>query len=422
MTAPRLPAFLAALALLSGCRSGATAGPAPVPDVARLRADVAWLADDAREGRGTGSAGNDSAAAWLAARFAALRLEPPVPGYLQRFTARPAAHGTSTPGLPTQNVVALVRGRDPALRGQVVVVGAHFDHLGRGRSGGALDVDARDAIRNGADDNASGTAAVLELARLLRANPPRRSVLLALFSGEELGLLGSQYLVEHSPVSLDSVNAMLNLDMVGRLRDRTLIVYGVETAREMRALVDSANHGALTIRTIGDGFGPSDHSSFYARGIPVLHLFTNTHDDYHRATDDAEKVNAEGMAEVVAFAERVVRRLADASARLTPVRVAAPAPRAVARAGGPQPSLGTVPDMSAGEVPGLKLTGVRPGSPGDAAGLRAGDVIVRFDGKAVTDLQSYSDALYARKPGDRVEIVVLRGTERVTLTAVLGQR
>src|SRR5215204_5894283 len=143
------PALLAALALLAGCRPGAVGGRAVSPDAARLRADVTWLADDAREGRGTGSAGNDSAAAWLAARFAALRLEPALPGYLQRFIARPAAHsagsgqaGQFAPGLPTQNVVALVRGRDPALRGQVVVVGAHFDHLGRGSSGGALDVDA----------------------------------------------------------------------------------------------------------------------------------------------------------------------------------------------------------------------------------------------------------------------------------------
>ena len=409
-----------AIAVASG-RAAAQPSPAPAADPARLRGDVATLAQDAWEGRGTGTPGNDSAATWIAARFAALGLQPVVPGYLQRFTARPSAHGPNGPGLPTQNVVALLPGSDPTLRDEIVVVGAHFDHLGRG-TGGALDPDAGDAIRNGADDNASGTAAVLELARMLRAAPPRRSVLFALFSGEELGLLGSQYLVEHAPVPVDRMVAMVNFDMVGRLRANKLIVYGVETAREMRALVDSANQGALDIRGVGDGFGPSDHSSFYARGMPVLHLFTDLHDDYHRTTDDVERIDAAGMARVVDFAARTVRRIADRPARLTYVRSEAPRAASSSRSGGPQPSLGTIPDMAAGDVPGLRLTGVRAGGAGDQAGLKAGDVVVEFDGKTVTDLQSYSDALYARKPGDEVVIVVLRDGRRVTVRATLGQR
>jgi aminopeptidase YwaD len=394
---------------------------AALPDSARLRADIDFLASDALEGRGTGTAGNDSAAAFVARRYAALGLRPMSAGYLQPFAARPSAHAGAAVTLPTQNVVGFLPGRDPALRGQTIVIGAHIDHLGRSPAS-ALDPDARDAIRNGADDNASGTAAVLELARILRANPPRRSVLFANFSGEELGLLGSQYFVEHSPVPVDSIVAMLNFDMVGRLRGDSLIVYGVATAREMPSVLDSANAPLrLVIRGVGDGFGPSDHSSFFARNIPVLHFFTNIHDDYHRATDDASKINAPGAAKVVALAERVVRQIDTRDARLTFVRGAPPAPVAP-RAAGPQVYLGSIPDMAAGDVPGLKLTGVRAGSPADSAGLKAGDVVVELAGKPVTDLQSYSDALYANKPGDEIEVVVLRGGQRVKVRVRLGRR
>jgi hypothetical protein len=242
------------------------------------------------------------------------------------------------------------------------------------------------------------------------------------FSGEELGLLGSQYFVEHSPVPLDSTVAMLNFDMVGRMRGDSLIVYGVASARELPSLLDSANSAiGLHVRGIGDGFGPSDHSSFFARNIPVLHFFTNLHDDYHRATDDADKINAAGEARVVALAERIVRDLDDRNARLTFVRSAAPAPVAGARTGS-SVYLGSIPDMTAPDVKGLRLTAVRAGSPADSAGLKAGDIVVEFGGKAVTDLQSYSDALYSHQPGDEVDVVVLRQNDRVQLRVRLGKR
>jgi Zn-dependent M28 family amino/carboxypeptidase len=391
-------------------------------DSARLRADIEFLASDALEGRGTGTAGNDSAAAFVARRYRALGLRALSRDYLQSFSARPSmnAHTGTAAQYPTQNVVAFLEGTDRALRGQVIVIGAHIDHLGRSAVS-ALDPEARDAIRNGADDNASGTAAVLELARLLKANPPRRSVLFVNFSGEELGLLGSQYFVEHSPVPIDSMVAMLNFDMVGRLRGDSLIVYGVATARELPALLDSANAGlGMRVHGIGDGFGSSDHSSFFARGLPVLHFFTNIHDDYHRATDDAGKISAAGTARVVTLAERLVRQVDARDARLSFVRAA---PAAVTqRGGGSQVYLGSIPDMAAGETPGLRLTGVRAGSPADSAGLKAGDVVVELAGKRVTDLQSYSDALYANRPGDEITIVVVRNGERITVRTRLGRR
>jgi hypothetical protein len=341
-------------------------------------------------------------------------------GFLQHFIAVPPTRQARPDSLATQNVVALLRGGDPALRREYVVIGAHFDHLGRSTTG-ALDPEARDAVRLGADDNASGTAAVLELARIFAKSPPRRSLLFVNFSGEEQGTLGSSYFVDHMPVPIDSVDAMLNFDMVGRLRADRLIVYGVATAKELPEILERANAATrLAIAAQGDGFGPSDHSSFYARGIPVLHFFTDLHDDYHRATDVAEKVDAGGEARVVALAERVAREIADRPSRLTYLRTVQPAPMAPRE--GSEVYLGTIPDMAGGDTPGLRLSGVRAGSPADAAGLKAGDVIVEFGGRPVKDLYEYSDALYSRKPGDVISVVVLRGGQRLTLQVTLGKR
>jgi hypothetical protein len=447
-TARRPVPLLAGALLAAACNAVPTPAPAPqsgtagpaMADSAAIRRDVAWLADDALEGRATGTAGNDSAALFIARRFQALGLEPLLAaaagcgagresggclaGYAQPFTARSAAlaHAGSPWELPTRNVAALLPGRDSALRDEYVVIGAHFDHLGRSTSG-ALDPGAGNAIRNGADDNASGTAAVLDLARLLALRPPARSIIFVAFSGEELGLLGSQFFAEHAPVPLADVRAMLNFDMVGRLRDDKLIVYGVATADELPEIVASANvEPRLAISAVGDGFGPSDHGSFYAKEIPVLHFFTDLHGDYHRATDDASLVSAAGIARVVEYAERVVRAIAD---RPSPLTFRRAAPRVAAGGRSSNPSrvyLGTIPDMAAGEGTGLRVTGVTPGSPGDKAGLRAGDVVVELAGKAVTDLYSYTDALYANAPGDVVRIVVLRDGRRVTLEATLGTR
>jgi len=408
---------------------GSARGPAPTatPDTAALMRDVRYLASDALEGRGTGTAGNDSAAAYIARRFGSIGLSPAFsPGaapFVQRFIARSVAaqHAGLAGELPTQNVAGIVRGTDPSLRNEYVILGAHFDHLGRSTMG-ALDADVPNAIHNGADDNASGTAAVIELARLLVRNPPKRSVIFVTFSGEELGLLGSQYFVDHLPVPLEKVRAMLNFDMVGRMQGDRLIVYGVATARELSDIVARANAVApLTLTATGDGFGASDHSSFYAKNLPVLHFFTNVHEDYHKATDDVDKVNATGMARVVALAERVTREIADRSEPLTFVRAVAQAPTSSTREN-TSAYLGSIPDMGATEVTGVRLTGVRAGSPADNAGMKAGDIIVEFAGKPVKDLYAYTDALYAQKPGDTVDIVVLRGTERVTVKVTLGRR
>jgi hypothetical protein len=265
----------------------------------------------------------------------------------------------------------------------------------------------------------------MELARLFAARPARRTIMVVAFSAEELGLLGSQWFVEHSPVPVDSVAAMLNFDMVGRLTADKLLVYGTATAAELPAILDSANAAgpALAVKGIGDGFGPSDHSSFYVKNVPVLHFFTDQHADYHAATDDVATLNYAGAARVVDLAHGVARRIADRPTRLTFQKAATTQRMAGAQSSqGPRPWLGSVPDMSSDGVKGLKLQGVTPDSPADKAGLRAGDVVVAMDDAPVTDLYTYTDALYARKPGDVLKVTVLRGAERVTVSVTLGQR
>jgi hypothetical protein len=411
--------------MMLGC-----AGPsnAQTADPERIRRDIVTLAHDRWEGRQTCTPGLDSAAAFIAGRFRQLGLTPAggasgTPDFYHRYTARPQTgpHGVAPAELAacaSQNVVALIRGTDPALRDEYVIVGAHYDHLGRSVQN-ALDPGSLDSIRNGADDNASGTAGLLELARLLRERPTKRSVLVVAFSGEEWGILGSsKYAEEKMP---PATTAMLNFDMIGRMKGDTVIVFGTGTAVGMDDVLDRANTAApLVVRRNPDGNGNSDQAAFHPRRIPVLHFFTGMHEDYHRASDESPRINARGAARVVDFALRALRDIADAPVALTytapPPRPAAPA------ASGARPYLGSIPDMAGGDRPGLRISGVSPGTPAERGGLRAGDLVVEFGGHAVTDLQTYSDALNAFSPGDTVKIVVERGTERVTLTVVLGTR
>jgi hypothetical protein len=327
-----------------------------------------------------------------------------------------------------RNVLALLPGASPTLRDEYIIVGAHYDHLGYGDEG-SLAPDER-AVHNGADDNASGTAALLEIARTLSSGPrPERSVLFAAFTGEERGLWGSARFVAQPIVPLERVVAMLNLDMVGRVTDDAITVFGVGTAVEWSEILDRASAAMarpLRIAKAPDGFGPSDHSSFYGEGIPVLHFFSNTHEDYHRPSDDWEKVNIEGVERVAELAARVARRLASGGAdavALTLVRQERPSPAATAQSSSSAygPYLGTIPDMTPRDF-GLRLTGVREGSPAELAGLRAGDVVVEFDGNPIADIYAYTYALQAKRAGDTVTIVVERDGRRITVQATLGAR
>ena len=391
----------------------------------RVLADVQYLASDALGGRQTCRPGNDSAAAYLVRTIRALGATPiDTTGWLQPWTtgSTTATRQGGIESCRTANVLGAFRGRGN-LAHQVVIVGAHFDHLGSGPFG-SLSGDSGQ-IHNGADDNASGTSAVLEVARLLqrdralRDNRPRRTVIVAFWSGEEQGALGSAHFASALPWPAESVLAYLNFDMVGRMRDNKLLALGARTATEWPALLDSVNARAqLDLRASGDGWGPSDHASFYAKHIPVLHFFTDTHEDYHRPSDDAERINARGIVQVADFTAQLIRRL-DQLPRLTFVDVPPPAP--VASGGRPRPSLGTIPDMS-DEPGGVRLSGVRAGSAADSAGMRAGDVLTGIGTHTITNLQDFQNALMAHAAGDRVEIRWRRGTETMAVTVTLGGR
>jgi len=397
-----------------------------IVDAVALLNDVRYLASDSLGGRLIGSAGADSAAAFLARRFKQAGLRPSPQGWFQPFTVAqdaPAAIHAGIGGVVGRNVVGVLPGRDPELRNDIVIVGAHYDHLGPGRFG-SLDPDSTGAIHNGADDNASGTSALIQIARKLKTSPPARTVVFIAFSGEEAGLLGSDYYVKHPLFPLARTYAMVNLDMVGRLRDDRLLVYGVATARELAALLDSVNSVAgLDLRASGDGWGRSDQSSFYGAGLPVLHIFTDLHEDYHRTTDDWEKINADGLVKVADFTSEVVRALANRRGSLAFVSVPPPVLTASSNSSsaGYGAYLGTVPDMS--ENPGgVRLTGVRAGSPAEKAGLRGNDIILQIGDIPVTDLQTMTNALRTHKPGDVVQIRIRRDGVEQQVSVTLGSR
>jgi peptidase M28-like protein/PDZ domain-containing protein len=391
------------------------------PAAHRVLADVRFLADDRQEGRGAGTAGLERAGAYVRDAFARAGLR----ASFQDFTIpadAPAVLHTTLGGTATRNVVAVLPGASPALRGEVVVIGAHYDHLGLGGFG-ALDPDSTGRVHNGADDNASGTAAVLEIARALARRHPARTIVFVAFSGEELGTLGSSYFVQHAvPQPVDSIYAMLNLDMVGRLKNARLSALGSLTAKEFPALLDSLNTPArFDLRASGDGWGPSDHAVFFAARRPVLHFFTDLHEDYHRSTDDWDKINAAGLAQVAQFVADLAWALANRPGPLTFVD----APRPQASAGGPGAGygayLGTIPDMT-GSPGGVRITGVRAGSPAELAGLKGGDIITAIGAKTVANLYDMTEALRSHQAGDTVAIVAKREGAEVRLTAVLGKR
>lgn len=301
------------------------------------------------------------------------------------------------------NVLGYVQGSDPGRAHEYLIVGAHFDHLGWGGLG-SLSRDS--AIHPGADDNASGTAVLLELAERVARTPLPRSVLFIAFNAEERGLLGSAFYVRHPVLPLDSALAMVNLDMVGRLKESTLIVQGVGSSSLWRPLLDSlAPPYGLTLSTSESGFGPSDHSSFHARGLPVLFFFTGLHRDYHRPSDTWEKLNYEGMARVADFVEAVLRSVAQRPQR--------PDFRPTQAAMGSQGEgrlrvrLGIIPDYS--DTPGgLRINGVTDNSAAQRAGLRAEDILTALGSYRIRSIYDLMEALQHFSPGDTTSVEYLR--------------
>lgn len=321
----------------------------------------------------------------------------------------------------TANVIGLLEGSDPTLKDEYVVIGAHLDHLGMGGTG-SLHASSEPAIHYGADDNASGTAGILGMVRYFtqeNAPRPKRSILFMGFSGEEMGLLGSDHYVKNPLRPIEKTVAMINMDMVGRLRDNRLIVTGSGTAKEWDVLLNEANRTAgFQLARSEDGFGASDQQSFYLKNIPVLFFFTGTHDDYHKPTDTSEKINYDGLTKILGLVADCADWIANTPARPTYQQVAAATPT---RNTGFRVYFGSVPDYAAG-VEGVQLSGVREGSPAGKAGLKIGDIIIKFGGINIKSVQDYTLALGNFKPGDEIEIVIKRGNETLTLKATLVAR
>ena len=345
------------------------------------------------------------------------------------------------------NVIGVLEGSDRLLKNEAIIVGAHYDHLGRGGEGSLA---ARPGeIHHGADDNASGTAGVLELARLFASQRPRlkRTIVFICFSGEEEGLLGSSYYVNHPIVPLANTIAMINMDMIGRMKDRKLIVGGVGTAKEWRDLLNSGNN-AQTVRVTAsadsppsggmpivvstngrpimsvdwskafdltiqeDGYGPSDHSSFYSKQIPVLFFWTGTHNDYHKPSDTFDKINYIDEVRVLTMVARIVREVDSADKRLT--YTVAKSDSQQGRSTGFRVYLGTIPNYSDSNE-GLLLDGVRDDSPAAKAGLKAGDRVVKIGTREIKNVYDYTYALGEMKAGEEYPIEVIRGGEKLAM-------
>ena len=318
------------------------------------------------------------------------------------------------------NVIGLLPGTDSTLRDQAIVIGAHYDHLGRGGET-SLAPDQIGQIHHGADDNASGVAVVMTLARAFAAaGGAPRTLVFAAFSGEELGLLGSAEYVRRPAVPLDRTVLMVNLDMVGRLREGRLYIGGIDSGTGLRSIVTEATRNlSLALELPASPFGPSDHTSFYVAGCPVLFFFTGSHADYHRPSDTWDRVNAQGLATVGTVVARVVAAVAAAPTAPAYVQIDAPASRGGRGYGA---FFGIVPSFGDVGAAGVKITGVRPDSPAERAGVRAGDVIVKFAGVEVKTLEDLTFVLRGRRPGDEVPVVVLREGREETVRAVLSER
>jgi aminopeptidase YwaD len=320
----------------------------------------------------------------------------------------------------TKNVLGMIEGSDSKLKDEYLVIGAHYDHLGLGGAGSLVPDTV--AVHHGADDNASGTAGVLELAQAFASqeSKPKRSILFMSFGAEEEGDLGSDYFVKYPLVPLKKIVGMINLDEVGRERDSALIVFGTGTSPLWDTLLTQVNTPKeFNLKLNPEGFGPSDHASFYAKDIPVLFFFTGVHEDYHKPSDTWDKINAEGEQNILEFVDKIAYDIANREEK--PLFTKADSPRQMGGNIGLRVYFGTVPDY-AEQVNGVKISSVRKGSPAEKAGVMGGDIMVKFGGKTVKNIYDYTYALQDFKPGDEVELTVKRGDKLIQLKGVLGRR
>ncbi|WP_339699721.1 M20/M25/M40 family metallo-hydrolase [uncultured Roseivirga sp.] len=377
-----------------------------------IEKDVSYLADDQLEGRAIGTEGEQLAAQYIAAAFKKYGLVPKgTDGFMQPFNVKKATNpheeaviGDAEGGITGRNVVGYIdNGAE-----NTVVIGAHFDHLGYGEEGSLYRGDK--AIHNGADDNASGTAAMIQLARILKNKGKGKNYLFLAFSGEENGLWGSNYFSKNSTIDLTTVDFMINMDMVGRMNEeKTLAINGVGTSPIWMNKIEAANTDTLKLVTSESGIGPSDHTSFYLQDLPVLHFFTGQHEDYHRPSDDSDKINYHGMVKVVRLIERLIVSL-DQEEKIAFTKTkddSADSPRFTV-------SLGVVPDYLY-DGQGMRIDGVSEDKPAQKAGMQKGDIVMKLGDSTIVDMMSYMRALAAFQLGDETKVEFKRGEELKTV-------
>jgi hypothetical protein len=383
-------------------------------DSNRIKTHVKALASDEYEGRGTGSAGEKKANDYIESQFKKIKLLPKGEnGYDQPFPFKAGAHGTGAEGTATNIAGYIDNGAQ-----YTIIIGAHYDHLGLGNDGNSLEPNPQNKIHNGADDNASGTAGVIELARYFQDNSKKEhyNFLFLCFSGEELGLYGSKYYSEHPTIDLTKADFYINLDMVGRLDPdkKTLEVMGTGTSPVWEPLLQKISNdptfAQVKIKTDSSGIGPSDHTSFYLKNIPVLHFFTGSHSDYHKPSDDFDKINYEGEVEVLKIIARVIEEL-DAQPKIEFLTTKS---KSMSTRSSFKVTMGIMPSYTADEE-GLKVDGVSEGKPAQKAGVLAGDVIIQMGDVVVKDIQNYMEALGKFDKGQTVPIKLKRKGEVLTL-------
>jgi Zn-dependent M28 family amino/carboxypeptidase len=378
----------------------------------QMKKDMEFLASDKLEGRSVGSDGEAAAAKYLAKRFKKLGLEPKgTDGYMQEFSVKPQYNPHAKVPVDTsvaivgKNVIGFMDNGAPT----TVIIGAHYDHLGYGAEG-SLYEGTEPQIHNGADDNASGVTVLLQLAESLNGKYANNNYLFISFSGEEKGLWGSSWFTKNPTIDLATVNYMLNMDMVGRLGDdRELAVYGTGTSPTwMPVLEEIAKERNIDMKSKPSGVGPSDHTSFYLKDMPVLHFFTGQHDDYHKPSDDADKIDYEGLQEVHDFIDELIARV-DSDGKLEFTKTKDEDSR---KAPSYSVTLGVIPDyMYDGK--GMLISGVREDRPAAKAGIINGDIVIKMGEHDVENMMGYMGALGKFKKGDKAKVVVLRDGEEV---------
>jgi hypothetical protein len=383
-------------------------------EVKNIKKHVSFLASDKLEGRGTSTQGEEKAAKYIAKNFKKLGLKPmgTEGTFFHQFDFAPVTnpHATDDPNKPRQKSKNVVGFLDNGAE-FTIVIGAHYDHLGRGLDHNSLDPNPNGKIHNGADDNASGTSGVLELARQFTQNNKKEpyNFLFMCFSGEELGLLGSKKFIEYPTYDLNKVNYMFNMDMIGRFRDdKGLMIQGVGTSSLWGKMIDIMG-GDMKIIPDSSGVGPSDYTSFYLKGIPVLGFFTGQHTDYHKPSDDTELINFEGEKKVLDYIVRFV----EATCTFPKMDfLTTKQPQNQAR--NFKVTMGVMPDY-AYDKKGMRIDGVTDGKPAAKAGLKTGDVIMKIGDMDIETVYTYMDALTKYKKGETTKVVVKRGNEDVVL-------